>query len=351
MASTSASTRPPAFVIRAATRDDHRQILALARRLDSINLPTDSAQLRELLERSTRSFGGRIGDRSRAVYAFCAQRIGSGRIAGASMIIAKHGTPEAPHFYLEVESEERYSKRLGRMFRHQYLRLRHSMDGPTELGGLIVAPATRRHPERVGRQLSWVRFLYMAKHRDRFEAQVVAEMLPPPTARHRNAFWDHFGRPLTGLSFRDADRLSIHDKEFIHALFPDSPLYTFLLPDAVRAALGTVGAETRGAVRLLEQAGMRYLNQIDPFDAGPYYGGAVDELAPVKQYRIARAEEGDAGSQANSRWLVALEDRRRGFRAVAAQGIARGDRIVVAPAVLAALGAKPGDRLDTVPMP
>jgi arginine N-succinyltransferase len=351
MASASTRLDTPVFVIRAATRRDHRQLLALARRLDSINLPIDSAELRELLERSTRSFGGRMGDRSRAVYVFCAQRIGSGRIAGASMIIAKHGTPESPHFYLEVESEERYSKRLGRMFRHQYLRLRHSMDGPTELGGLIVAPGTRRHPERVGRQLSWVRFLYLAKHRSRFEARVVAEMLPPRMARYRNAFWDHFGRPLTGLSFRDADRLSIHDKEFIHALFPDSPLYTFLLPEAVRDALGTVGEETRGAVRLLEQAGMRFLNQIDPFDAGPYYGAAVDDLVPVKQHRVMRAEAGAVEPQANPRWMLALEERRGGFRAVAAHAFARGNRIVVAPAVLAALGAKPGARLDTMPLP
>ncbi|MGH7779094.1 MAG: arginine N-succinyltransferase [Candidatus Binataceae bacterium] len=347
----SASTSAPAFLVREATRKDHRQLVALARRLDSINLSTDSAGLSELLVRSERSFRGLAGDRSRAVYIFCAQRIGSGKIAGASMIIAKHGTPESPHFYLEIENEERYSKRLDKMFRHQYLRLRHSMDGPTELGGLIVAPGTRRHPERVGRQLSWVRFLYLAKYPRRFERRVVAEMLPPPMPRHRNAFWDHFGRPLTGLSFREADRLSIHDKEFIHALFPDSPLYTFLLPEAVRASIGTVGDQTRGAVRLLEQAGMRFLNQIDPFDAGPYYGGELQELAPVKQHRIARAVAGEVDRRAHPRWLFGLEDRRRGFRAVAAHGIARGNRIVIAPQVLAALGAKAGDPLDAVPIP
>ncbi|MHB8382352.1 MAG: arginine N-succinyltransferase [Candidatus Binataceae bacterium] len=346
----SASIAAPAFLIRAASPRDHRELLALARRLDSINLPTESAELRAILERSAQSFRGAIRDRSRAVYIFCAQRIGSGKIAGASMIIAKHGTPASPHFFLEIENEERYSTRLDRMFRHQYLRLRHSMDGPTELGGLIVARASRRSPERVGRQLSWVRFLYLAMHRGRFESKVVAEMLPPRMARYRNAFWDHFGRPLTGLSFREADRLSIHDKEFIHALFPDSPLYTFLLPEAVRASIGTVGEETRGAVRLLEQAGMRFLNQIDPFDGGPYYGGELDELAPIKQYRVARAQAGEVDAAVNPRWLLALEDRGRGFRAVAARGIVRENRIIVAPGVIAALGAKPGDKLGLVPI-
>lgn len=95
---------------------------------------------------------------------------------------------------------------------------------------------------------------------------------------------------------------------------------------------------------------MRFLDQIDPFDAGPYYGGELDELTPVKQHRVARADAGEVDPIAHPRWLLALDDRRRGFRAVAAPGIAQGPRIVVAPEVLAALGAKPGDKLDLVPI-
>jgi len=51
------------------------------------------------------------------------------------MIIGKHGTPQSPHYYLEMDSDERYSHTLRKTVRHPYLRLRYSMDGPTELGG------------------------------------------------------------------------------------------------------------------------------------------------------------------------------------------------------------------------
>jgi len=339
------------FLLREARPDDKRTLLELARELDSVNLPTDSQDLGETLARSIRSFRGRVRNRSHAVYVICAEEIDTGRVAGASMIIAKHGTPLSPHYYLEMDTEERYSRTLRKMFRHAYLRLRYSMDGPTEVGGLIVAPNLRRHPEKIGKQLSWVRFLYIGKHRSRFENRVIAEMLAPMAGEHGNLFWDHYGRSVTGLSFREADRLSTRDKEFIRALFPEAPLYTFLLPEEVRMTLGTVNEHSRGALRLVEQAGMRFLNQVDPFDAGPYYGAATAELEPVKalrSYKVALASGADAGGVA---CLVAREDSAHGFRAVKAQAPSDGQRIALTPELLGLLKIKEGDRVDVVPLP
>jgi arginine N-succinyltransferase len=338
------------FLIRQARPHDHRELLALARELDSINLPTESAELREMLNRSVRSFAGETRKRSRAVYIFCAEDIETRKLAGASMIIAKHGTPESPHFYLEMDSDERYSHTLRKMFRHTYLRLRYSMDGPTEVGGLIVTRAMRRHPERIGKQLSWVRFLYIAKHPGRFEPRVIAEMLPPLEPNYGNAFWDHYGRRVTGLTFRQADKLSIHDKQFIRELFPETPLYTFLLPEDVRNSIGLVSKEGRGAVRLLEQAGMRFLEHIDPFDGGPYYGGVVADLKPVKHYRKYEVDGALIPPDNRREFLVARQDE-RGFRAVKAEAAADGDRLLVAPEVPKILGIGNSERVDAVPLP
>ena len=338
------------LLIRQARLRDHRQLLGLARELDSINLPANSAELREMIRRCERSFQGRIRERSRAVYLFCAEEAGNGRLAGASMIIAKHGTPQSPHYYLEIDSDERYSPTLRKAFRHTYLRLRYSMDGPSELGGLIVTRAMRRHPERIGKQLSWVRFLYIARHRARFEGRLIAEMLPPIKPGYRNAFWDHYGRRVTGLTFREADRISMHDKQFIRELFPESPLYTFLLPEEVRNTLGVVSDEARGAVRLLEHAGMRFRDHIDPFDGGPYYEGVVPELKPVRDchsYRIAR---GDTGVSERTACLVAREDQ-FGFRAARAAAKVEGRHLIVPGEIMTLLGIAENDRVEAVALP
>jgi arginine N-succinyltransferase len=340
----------PAFVIREARAGDHQALLNLARELDSINLPTDSRAMREAIATSMQAFRGRIRDRSRAVFIFCAQERSTRRLVAASMIVGKHGTPSAPHYYLEMDSDERYSHTLRKSFRHPFLRLRYSMDGPTEIGGLIVTAAMRGHAQRVGQQISWVRFLYIGMHRQRFEEHVLAEMLAPMLPEHGNIFWDHYGRSVTGLSFREADILSARDKEFIRALFPDTPLYTFLLPEEVRASLGAVGENTRGAVRLLEQAGMKFLKHIDPFDGGPYYGAATNQLTPVRQVATYALSAGEPTLERSRQYLLAHEA--HGFRAVRADAETSGTgRLLVRAGVLQALEVKAPVRVNAVPLP
>jgi arginine N-succinyltransferase len=344
----------PAFLLREARAADHGQLLTLARELDSVNLPTGADELTEALKRSAISFRGRVRDRARALYIFCAEEIATGEVTAASMIIAKHGTPQAPHYYLQIDSEERYSHTLRKKFRHDYLRLRYSMDGPTEIGGLIVKPSMRGHPEHLGKQISWLRMLYLARYPSRFEPELIAEMLAPMLPGHRNLFWDHYGGRVTGLSFQDADILSTRDKEFIHTLFPDSPLYTFLLPDEVRKSLGAVGESSRGAVRLLEQAGMKFIGHIDPFDGGPYYGALISSLRPARELRsltaIVSQPNGQSATKQSQPRLVAYNGP-EGFRAIRVNAEITEDAIPLSEAQFAILKATPGVQADTVPLP
>lgn len=340
----------PSYIIRQAGPEDHRQILRLARELNSVNLPTDSTELATALDRSVKSFAAKIRRRADATYIFCVEDLTNHGIVAASMIIAKHGTPESPHYYFEMATDERYSQSLHRMFRHPFLRLRYSMDGPSELGGLIVDTALRHHPEKIGKQISWVRLLYIAKHRKRFEQNLIAEILAPATPDGGNRFWDYYGGPVTGLSYREADRLSTRDKEFIRTLFPDSPLYTFLLPKDVLQSVGQIAESSRGAVRLLEQGGMKFLGQIDPFDAGPYYGAKVEDLIPVKEFRTLSVVAGEPDVANKPLYLVAREGP-EGFRAVQARVIVKARHLAVTPEVLKALGISEGDRIEAIPLP
>jgi arginine N-succinyltransferase len=340
------------LLIREARPADLEQLLELGRILDSVNVPTEAEEIARLIDRSRRSFRGLLRNRGNAVYVFCAEDTSSGGLGGCSMIIAKHGTPQAPHYYMEIATEERYSHTLRRMLRHTFLRLRYSMDGPTELGGLVVAPSYRGHRAKVGKQLSWVRFLYIGKHPDRFQPHLIAEIMPPRTASGSHLFWDHYGRRVTGLSFKEADRLSARDKEFIKALFPDAPLYTFLLPEEVRASIGAVSDQSRPAVALLEQAGLRFLNQIDPFDAGPYYGAPVRDLFALKHLRFRKIESATLACDTDEpRYLIAAEDHEHGFRAAAAVADSNNGRILVHPKILDVLKVRRGDLVDVLALP
>jgi arginine N-succinyltransferase len=346
------SAAPIPFVVREARAADLAAVLRLSRLLDSINLPTEAGELRRFLDRSRASFRGRL-PRREAVYLFVAEERPRARVVGTSLIVAKHGTPEFPHFYLQMDSDERYSRTLKKMFRHTYLTLRRSLDGPTEVGGLVVDPPYRRHPAQVGKQLSFARFLYIAMNRRRFEDRIIAEMMPRLSEAGESPFWECYGRRVTGLSFREADKLSIRDKEFIDALFPSSPLYVCMLPPEVQASIGTVRPETEAAVRLLEGIGLRFLNQVDPFDAGPYYGGPVAEVSLVKALRRCRilpSEEEPVGG-ARRDFLLGWESAEAGFSCARVSGTLRGRGLHLSRDTLAALGLAEGARGALVPWP
>ena len=272
------------LILRPVAERDLDDLVALAAMLDSMNLPSDRNFLAQRIHDSQRSFARDTEPPQRSRLRLRARGSRSQRrCIGTSTILAKHGTPESPHYWLELSTEERQSTELQRRFAHDKLRLRSSSDGPTEIGGLILDPAYRRHAEKCGKALSIVRFAYMASHLESFEREVIAEMLSPFEANGANRLWDAFGARFTGLSFREADRLSTRTKTFIADLFPRDPVYATLFPPAVQEVIGKPNDTAVAAVRILEKIGFRYLHQVDPFDGGPYYGAARDAITSVRE--------------------------------------------------------------------
>jgi arginine N-succinyltransferase len=344
-----ASAPPIPFLLREAVVTDAPRVLQLSRLLDSINLPTEEADLLALMERSSSSFQGGIQSREEGVYLFVLESLMSHDLVGAAMIIAKHGRPDSPHFYLEMAEDQRYSKTLKKMFRHTYLTLRRCIDGPTELGGLIVDPAYRLHPAKVGKQLSFVRFLYIAMHPECFEDEVLAEMMPPLTDDKESLFWECYGKRVTGLRFREADKLSTKDKEFIDALFPPIPLYVCMLPVEVQEQLGKVGPESQGAAHLLEKIGLRFLRHVDPFDGGPFYGAKVKDLALVQQFRRYRLAPDTAPNKNEGEQLLIGWEGEDGFHAVRLAARPESDLLYCSREILSALRLAEGVEVGAVP--
>jgi arginine N-succinyltransferase len=339
------------LILRPVAAEDLDDLLALAAQLDSVNLPNDRDFLAERIARSQRSFAGAL-PRDECVYTFVLEDTDAGRVVGTSLIVAKHGRPGAPFYWLEVSSEERRSPEVGRRFVHGKLRLRSTEDGPTEVGGLILDPAHRQHPLRCGKALSVVRFAWISAHPDFFEQQVVAEMLSPFVAPGRSLLWDAFGARFTGLSYREADRLSGRTKQFIADLFPRDPVYATLFPDEVQKSIGRPNETAVAAVRILEKIGFHPLNQVDPFDGGPYYGAARDAIVSVRERRELVLPGVPTEAEAARGDVLALlsAEGRRGFRATVVPLDDEGAP-VVSRACRDALGVASGDRVGVTPLP
>jgi len=338
------------LVLRDVQRSDLKGVKRLASVLNTVNLPDNEDTLVELIDRSVQSFSGKVKDPFQREYLFVLEELKSGALIGTSMIIAQHGTYEAPHIYYEVSEREHYSASLGKHFRHKVLSIGYNYAGPTEIGGLVVDPPHRATPEKPGKQLSYVRFLYIAMHRSFFRDRVLAELMPPLMSDGRSLLWEACGRKFTGMSYKDADRLSRQNKEFIKELFPASDIYASLFPARVQKVLGEVGPETVGVRRMLERIGFTYADHVDPFDGGPHFEANVKDLTLVRRFRTVKLGAEDFEEAADD-VLVAREraSGRNRFRAVRTHARID-DQVVYLPAgAKEALGAKVGDGLAVIP--
>lgn len=277
------------FLVREVLPKDLDEVYALSEHLDSVNIPHDRRVLRAMIQRARDSFSGRVEDPTRRQYMFALVGAKSGELIGTSTVLAQHGHPDAPHVFFDVVSDERYSSTLDRLFSHKTLRLGFSYHGPTEIGALVLDPAYRAFG--LGKVLSLVRFLFIAMYRDRFQDLVIAELMPPLLPDGRSELWEYIGQRFTGLTYQEADKLSHENKEFIYALFPQTPLYASMLPTHVAELIGQVGENTRGAQRILEGIGFRYSGQIDPFDGGPHFSAVTDQIALVRDARKRRVSK------------------------------------------------------------
>ena len=274
--------------LRSIQSSDLSAIYALSKMVYFINLPREERLINDKIKRSEQAFKNPFKELFKNYYMFVLEDTEARKIIGVSMIHAQHGTKEEPHFYLQVDHEKKYSQTINTGFIHGTLKLGHETDGPTEIGALVIHPAFRGHPEKLGKQLSFARFLYMSSNPERFKDLIHAELMPPLDEKGNSPLWEAVGRQFINMDYQDADRLSLTNKEFILNLFPGEIIYVPLLPIEARNAIGKVGPDTLPVKNMLEKIGFTYTNQVDPFDGGPHFQCKLKETKLYKEMKTGK---------------------------------------------------------------
>ncbi|MBU6164593.1 MAG: arginine N-succinyltransferase [Alphaproteobacteria bacterium] len=330
--------------VRPAHRGDLPAILDLARLTGGgfTNLPPDEGALARRLDWSLASFALAADAPHNELYLLVLEQVATGRIAGTGMIFSRVGS-DWPFYSYKICTLKQTSRELGRNFSIQFLSLTSDFDGASEVGGLFLHPDCRSGG--LGRLLARARYLFIARHRARFGSRLIAELRGQMDDEGNSPFWDALGRQFFGLSFPQADAFNaLNGNQFIADLMPRHPIYTALLPEAARAAIGQPHAKGRAALAMLEAEGFRFDNYVDIFDGGPTVNAEIDQLKSVRTARdscIAALAPAIAAPQR----LIAcgqLGD----FQAFAAPLGDDGTRLAAATA--AALGIGPGTRITHV---
>lgn len=302
------------FLLREIQESDLDSLLRLASLLNLINLPRDRGELMKKIQRSKQSFRGKEADPSKANYLFVLEDLETKEIVGSSLILGKHGTPNEPHVYFSVLPKKKESRSLHIGFIHQVLRLGFNYDGPTEIGALILLPQYRSNPLKLGKLMSFVRFMFMAARPHQFMDEVLCELQPRLSQDGEYLIWEEIGRKFTNLRYDEADRLSRKNKEFIHSLYPEGDIYTCMLSGEARESIGQVNPDSVPVKNLVEKIGFSYRNMIDPFDGGPHYWARRTHIKPVRETVLVKMV--DKSKNAQKKYGMALCFSDKGLRAI-----------------------------------
>ena len=338
------------FILRSVQPKDLKDLYKLSNIMTFINLPPDEDLISAKIDSSIKSFHNPSKKFWENYYIFVLEDQASNEVLGVSMIHAQHGTENEPHFYLSVGQESKFSQTINTGFVHGTLKLGFDTNGPTEIGGLILNPEFRAHQEKLGKQLSFVRFLYMADHADRFKPMIHSELVPPLDKFGNSPLWEAVGRRFFNMNYHEADILSRSNKEFILSLFPSENIYQTLLPMEARESIGKVGKETEPVKRMLENIGFKYTFEVDPFDGGPHYRCPLKDIKPIKEKISGQLVDNRFESSKSSEALIHLEHPDYDFFAVKAELQVHGDgQVSMDPAIVKKLGLQLPQKISAIP--
>jgi len=329
--------------IRAARKGDLRAFYNLAKLTGGgfTNLPAEKATLEAKLDRSAAGFardGDTPGD---DLYVFVLENFAEKKIIGTCQVFGAVGS-ESPFYSYLISTLTQKSAELGRTFRNQTLTLTTDLEGASEVGGLFLHPQERAGG--LGMLLARSRYLFIKAHRRRFGNVTLAELRGVMDEAGNAPFWDALGGRFFGLTFPEADEFNaVHGTQFIADLFPKTPIYVSMLPEAARAVIGQPHPTGRAALKMLENEGFIFDSYVDVFDGGPTVTARTDDIRTVRE--CGTATLADEAAEYGKTMMIAsgrLADFTACYGRVADCG---GGEVAIDSEAKAMLGVEPGATL------
>ncbi len=256
------------------------------------NLPPDRAALRAKLDRSAEAFAGEASKPRDDLFVLVLETA-DGRVRGTCQIFALVGQ-STPFYSYRLSTLTQQSRELGRTIRAEMLSFTTDLEGSSEVGGLFLHPAARAGG--LGALLARSRYLFIRAHRARFADWLLAELRGQIDDSGNSAFWDGLAGRFFDMGFNEADQFNAtNGHQFIADLMPKHPVYTALLPEGARHAIGKPHPSGRPAMRMLKAEGFAYEEYVDIFDGGPTMLARTDEVRTIRdctETTVARLEDG-----------------------------------------------------------
>ena len=263
-----------AFIIQSVKTADYPYLRKLALKHALLNLPNNPKLLKKKIAQSISSFAGKTV-KSERNFLFVMKKARSKSIVGSAQISSKMGTKKQPFYSLNIQGQ----------FEGRFLKLKTITNGPSYLGGLIVDKSLRGKPQKLGKQLSQIRFLFAGLCPQHFENTLHAEVAPFLDSKGKNPFFELFVKKYISLSMQQIDYLTLTNKEKLFAHYPRGKILLKNLPAKALKTLGKSGRFSQRAESLLKKQNFTFAGAIDPFDGGPYLQAKRQNIPIIKKSR------------------------------------------------------------------
>lgn len=307
------------------------------------SLPEDEPTLRQRLALSEASFAGKVAA-PEAWYTLMLEDTDDGAVIGVCGVKAGVGL-KRPFFSFRVVTLAQSSPVLDLRFDHRALVMVNECAGWSEVGSLFLRPERRKGG--AGRLLAQSRYMLIGAQPEKFAEMVLAELRGWFDDDGTCPFWEHVSSRFFRLPFDEADKMSAStDGQFILDLAPRHPIYTELLPQAAREAIGKVHRDGEAARVMLERERFRYSGLVDLFDAGPTMTCARDDIHTVREARRLRLKIGAVdGDEAR---LVSTHEIGR-FRAISVPAVTDAEAATISKEAAEALKVRAGEAVRVMP--
>ena len=266
------------WLIKSASLTDLPALKKMALKYPLMNLPSDDRLLAKKICLSEASFASVLTLKTGVFFFLLKTK--EGKIIGSSQLSTQLGT----------KAQASYSLKMFKNKKEPYLKLHITQEGPSYLGGLILEEKYRGHPLKGGKQISLIRFLFVAMYPELFRSNFRAEVAPFLDQDGKNLFFENFIRPRIKLSMEEIDYLTLSDKEKLFSLYPREKILLSSLPKKVQESLGKPGFFSQRAASLLQKQNFKTGTEIDPFDGGPYIEAQKTEIPFIQNTKKVLVE-------------------------------------------------------------
>jgi len=273
------------LVIRPVKQDDLDGLYRLAEIAGSgfTSLPSDHEVLASKIEMAEATFNRDTFNKD-DYFLLVMEDTEKQKVVGTAAAYSGTGSRQAFYAY-RLMSVTHYSHSLDKESRTGLLHLTNEYTDCSEVGTLFLDPEYRGN----GHWLSRSRYMLMAQHSHRFAEDVIAELRGWMDENNESPVWNAIGAHFFNMSFDEADRLSgVGSNQFITELMPKYPIYTNLLSEQARAALGKPNDAGVRAMELLLEEGFVFENLVDIFDGGPLVRGRINQLKSVRSAQTGK---------------------------------------------------------------